>query len=221
MDYFEEIVNTICKKFISAGYFVIAQHKGFIIDVYIDYKHTQPMNRPNILYITDLNIDVWDKFLNLNKKWLKLQFILTKDNKSEYDVLNAFDFDCVQLLFDGNTVKATNACIQSLNTGTFINYTMNSNSYFNSKLNRITKYIYRGWILLAPQQYWNYIKKLQSKSNSLALAINDDIISNKNEYYFNYIHYKNLFYFKNKNLDYFGIKQTFLHFLLKHLKSYL
>ena len=211
------IVEIICINLIIANYSVCAQKRGFIIDVYIDYNYTQIYNIPFVQYFDDSGFEALDKLFDLSVKWLKLQFIMQPD-KTEYSILNAFDFDCVQLSFNGKALKATPACIQSLNTGTFINYTMNTNNFFKTKLNRICKYINRGWTLLAPQKYWNYLANLQSDGTSLALSMrmNKNMLLSKSKSarvygIYCYLFYADLVYIKNKNFDFFGIRQKFLN----------
>eukprot|EP01080_Neovahlkampfia_damariscottae_P007072 gene7072-11235_t len=87
--------------------------------------------------------------VKIKKKELKFQFVL---NEMEYYNL---DMDCCQIGFNGKQVMVTHSFIQSINTGTMMNYHLRD-SMTTKSINRIEKYRKRGFSFLCPDQYDYY-----------------------------------------------------------------
>jgi hypothetical protein len=87
--------------------------------------------------------------VKIGKKEITFQFIL-------YPMLSyqRLDQDCCQVGFNGTEVMGTHSFIQSLNTGTMINYHLESDEVILFKTNsRIQKYISRGFNFLYPKEF--------------------------------------------------------------------
>lgn len=93
-------------------------------------------------------------YLNIEGKMLTLQFNLYNFDISNHLFFQTLDQDCCQIGFNGKQVLTTYSWIQSINTGTFMNYhLMDYNLLTQHTQNRIEKYIKRGFSFLHPKKY--------------------------------------------------------------------
>eukprot|EP01080_Neovahlkampfia_damariscottae_P006610 gene6610-10773_t len=107
--------------------------------------------------------------VTIDSKKLTFQFILYNTDETD---LNQFyqilDQDCCQIGFNGTKVFCTYSFIQSLNTGTMMNYHLLNDSCMTEKTEkRINKYSSRGFELLYPKCFdFENIKVLEEKFKS-------------------------------------------------------
>ena len=85
-----------------------------------------------------------------NRKF-SFQFIWNSVWAEPIHILHAFDLDCVQIGFDGKQVLSSLGNMYSLKTGTFISYAA-SNHMSERSVNRIFKYISRGFLYISPRK---------------------------------------------------------------------
>jgi hypothetical protein len=87
-------------------------------------------------------------------EFIDLQFIFIKVDYSPSELLSHFDFDIVQLSFNGRSLQGTFSALEGFRTGTMINYALNNDdkTYALSAI-RIGKYIRRGFKLLVPLHF--------------------------------------------------------------------
>lgn len=137
-------------------------------DVYPEEKINSWKNKNTDIF--DDYMYVRNLFLDFNGKKLKFQFIWydcieTSSVMSPVKIFNIFDIDCCQVGFDGTDVRCSFPFIQSVNTGTFINY-----KFVNSKTNvknfypRTKKYMSRGFTLIHSKKF----------DRNLLESLNDD-----------------------------------------------
>jgi hypothetical protein len=87
--------------------------------------------------------------VDFGEKEITFQFIIYED--LHYQIL---DQDCCQIGFNGKNVLVTHSFIQSLNTGTMMNYHLKSEDELSFQADfRIQKYISRGFNFLCPNQF--------------------------------------------------------------------
>jgi hypothetical protein len=127
------------------------------------------------------NDDIWalegtseyilNLFLIINEKKLKFQFIWYDSSQSSTSmnperILNIFDIDCCQIGYDGEKVRCSYPFIQSVNTGTFINYKfVNSQENVSNFFPRTMKYMDRGFTLIHSHHFDKKLLKSLDKRN--------------------------------------------------------
>eukprot|EP01080_Neovahlkampfia_damariscottae_P009713 gene9713-1918_t len=127
-------------------------------DVYGDVKSLKD-NKYKFENLFNDEMYIRNMHLKIDGKKLKLQFIWydcedTQTSMNPEKILNIFDIDCCQVGFDGKEVKCSFPFIQSVNTGTFLNY-----KFINSKENvmnfypRTIKYMNRGFSLIHSKNF--------------------------------------------------------------------
>jgi hypothetical protein len=90
----------------------------------------------------------------LHAKFIDLQFIFIKSNYSPDALLTNFDIDVTQFSFNGETLKATMAAIQPIQTSSIINYALNNDDKDYVPISiRIGKYIKHGFKFLTPRHF--------------------------------------------------------------------
>ena len=86
---------------------------------------------------------------------VKFQFVLYNSRQNRNHFYQILDQDCCQIGFNGEKVLDSYSFIQSLNTGTMINYHLYPKNYLQEEtLERIEKYQKRGFVLMTPKS-WN------------------------------------------------------------------
>lgn len=85
---------------------------------------------------------------------IKFQFIFYHDKMKPNRIMNIFDLDCCQVGYNGEKVLCTFPFVQSINTGTMINYKLiNSEDDVKNFLPRTKKYLERGFELIYPHNF--------------------------------------------------------------------
>ena len=93
--------------------------------------------------------------VNIDSKLLTFQFILYNDRNEDFDQFyQILDQDCCQIGFNSEKVFCSYSFIQSLNTGSMMNYHLMRESFISEQTDkRIEKYSSRGFELLYPKSF--------------------------------------------------------------------
>eukprot|EP01080_Neovahlkampfia_damariscottae_P005453 gene5453-9266_t len=153
-------------------------------DFYIAMDKYSPME--------DFHDDYVDRvrtmYLEIDDVCLNFQFILYNSNKNRDHFFQILDQDCCQVGFDGKRVIASYSFIQSLNTGTMMNYHLQVDNYCEENtFNRIKKYISRGFTFISPKnfdfvncsKFYEFGEKLEE--NSKEIEQQEDFVEEKEE----------------------------------------
>lgn len=159
-------ITTIIKTFKQRGYLVIcnkssgeAIYKPNITNVYVkinQYKTKVRKHHPNEnTFDNNINIIKNEEYMN----WIHLQFVYCGSFCKLFQILNIyFDIDACQVAFNGNEVLCSYAFIQSVSTMTIMsNSLINNPLAFDRFIHRIRKYYARGFDILVPLEYVNYL----------------------------------------------------------------
>lgn len=85
---------------------------------------------------------------------IKMQFIWYDNDMNPNHIMNIFDLDCCQVGYNGKDVLCTFPFVQSINTGTMINYKLINDEYdILTFLPRIKKYLQREFALIYPNDF--------------------------------------------------------------------
>jgi hypothetical protein len=106
--------------------------------------------KPTVQYTNSYVENVRTVDLEIDSKPLKLQFI-NVNLGNFFGFLSTLDADCCQIGFNSQEVIATYSFVQSINTGTMMNYKLFKKDIDETTLNRIVKYQSRGFQLLSPK----------------------------------------------------------------------
>jgi hypothetical protein len=109
---------------------------------------TVEIERTNDYQEQVITVNVWKNFTKLT-----FQFVNLNIGASFESYLSRLDIDCCQVAFNTKNVICTHSFVQSLNTGTMMNYKLKPTENYLTTLNRIRKYEKRGFELLKPKGY--------------------------------------------------------------------
>ena len=146
-DTFQNEINKFIMFFKSKGYIIFEDKVNLLLNnIYVKFNGSESkfLSKGSKNY----NLHV----IKSESGWLQFQFILREDCNSLFDVLHGFDIDCCQIGFNGVDCFCTPACMQSLNTGSFISYSVTRDSV-SRVISRIFKYVSRGYTFLFPKDY--------------------------------------------------------------------
>jgi hypothetical protein len=142
-------------------------------EIYKNYDIEKIIKTNDIWELEHTSQYILNLFLIINKKKLKFQFIWYDSIKSSTSmnperILNIFDIDCCQIGYDGENVRCSYSFIQSINTGTFINYKfVNSQENVSNFFPRTMKYIDRGFTLIHSHKFDKKLLKQLDKRKLL------------------------------------------------------
>jgi hypothetical protein len=93
-------------------------------------------------------------YLNFDGEIVTFQFVLYNSELKNDHFFQLIDQDCCQVGFDGEKVISSYSFIQSLNTGTFMNYHLMENNIISEHARqRVEKYSKRGFCFMSPKSF--------------------------------------------------------------------